>query len=54
MSTLVERMLEILHTSALCQSRQAHRLQGLGLVSFPYDGGLESIHVAAMQLLSLL
>ena len=53
-STLIERMLEILQTSALSQSGQAHCLQGPGLGGFPYDGGLESLHVAAVQLLPLL
>ena len=51
---LVERILEILQTSALSQSGQAHRLQGPGLGGFPNDGGLESLHVAAVQLLPLL
>ena len=53
-STFVERLLEILQTSALSQSGQAHCLEGLGLGGLPYDGGLESLHVAAMQLLPLL
>ena len=53
-STLVQRMLEILQTSVLSQSGQAHRLQGSVLSGFPYDGGLESLHVAAVQLIPLL
>ena len=53
-STLVESLLEILQAGALSQSGQAHYLQGPGLGGFPYDGGLESLHVAVMQLLPLL
>ena len=52
--TLVERILEILQTGALSQSGQAHRLQGPSLGGFPYNGGLENLHVAVMQLLPLL
>ena len=52
--TFVERMLEILQTRALSQHGQAHSLQGPSLGGFPYDGGLEGLHVAAVQLLPLL
>ena len=47
-------MLEIFQTSVLSQSGQAHFLQGPGLGGFPYDGGLENLQVAAVQLLPLL
>ena len=54
MGTPVERMLETLQTSALSQRGQAHFLQSPSLGGFPYDGDLESLHIAAMQLLPLL
>ena len=49
-STLIECALEVLQSSALSQVGQARLLQGLGLGGFPYDGGLEGLHVAAVQL----
>ena len=52
--TFVERMLEVLQTRAPGQCGQARRLQGPSLGSLPHDGGSECLHVAAVQLFSLL
>ena len=53
-STLVERMLKVLQSSALSQVGQACLLQGPGLGGFPNDGRVERIHVAAAKLFPLL
>ena len=50
----IERMLEILQTCVLSQRGQARSLQGPSLGGFPYDGGLEGLHVSAVQLFPLL